>query len=84
MKLGDSLKSIYSDYVLFLCGKGSKGYSLVVFAGGKGAQIGAGKIMKEIAPILGGNGGGKPEMASGSAKNLDGFEAAISKAKTLF
>ena len=83
MKLGDSLKSIYSDYVLFLCGKGSKGYSLVVFAGGKGAQIGAGKIMKEIAPILGGNGGGKPEMASGSAKNLDGFEAAISKAKTL-
>lgn len=83
MKLGDSLKSIYSDYVLFLCGKGSKGYSLVVFAGGKGAQIGAGKIMKEIAPILGGNGGGKPEMASGSAKSLDGFEAAISKAKTL-
>lgn len=83
MKLGDSLKSIYSDYVLFLCEKGSKGYSLVVFAGGKGAQIGAGKIMKEIAPILGGNGGGKPEMASGSAKNLDGFEAAISKAKTL-
>lgn len=83
MKLGDSLKSIYSDYVLFLCGKGSKGYSLVVFAGGKGAQIGAGKIMKEIAPILGGNGGGKPEMASGSAKNLDRFEAAISKAKTL-
>lgn len=83
MKLGDSLKSIYSDYVLFLCGKGSKGYSLVVFAGGKGAQIGAGKIMKEIAPILGGNGGGKPEMASGSAKNLDGFETAISKAKTL-
>ena len=83
MKLGDSLKSIYSDYVLFLCGKGSKGYSLVVFAGGKGAQIGAGKIMKEIVPILGGNGGGKPEMASGSAKNLDGFEAAISKAKTL-
>lgn len=83
MKLGDSLKSIHSDYVLFLCGKASKGYSLVVFAGGKGAQIGAGKIMKEIAPILGGNGGGKPEMASGSAKNLDGFEAAISKAKTL-
>lgn len=83
MKLGDSLKSIHSDYVLFLCGKGSKGYSLVVFAGGKGAQIGAGKIMKEIAPILGGNGGGKPEMASGNAKNLDGFEAAISKAKTL-
>ncbi len=83
MKLGDSLKSIHSDYVLFLCGKGSKGYSLFVFAGGKGAQIGAGKIMKEIAPILGGNGGGKPEMASGSAKNLDGFEAAISKAKTL-
>ena len=83
MKLGDSLKSIYSDYVLFLCGKGSKGYSLVVFAGGKGAQIGAGKIMKEIAPILGGNGGGKPEMASGSAKNLDGFEAAIFQGKNL-
>ena len=73
MKLGDALKSTRQDYVFVLAGKGEKGISLVVFCGGKGKNIGAGKIMKTIAPLLGGNGGGKPEMASGSAKDLSAF-----------
>lgn len=83
MKLGDSLKANRADYVLLLAGKGAKGISLVVFAGGKGKNPGAGKIMKAVAPLLLGNGGGKPEMASGSAKDLSRFAEAAHLAKQL-
>ena len=83
MKLGDSLKANRADYVLLLAGKGAKGVSLVVFAGGKGKNPGAGKIMKAVAPLLLGNGGGKPEMASGSAKDLSRFQEAAHLAKQL-
>lgn len=83
MKLGDTLKANLSDYLLLLAGKGTKGISLVVFAGGKGKNPGAGKVMKAAAPLLSGNGGGKPEMASGSAKDLARFEEAKDLAKRL-
>ena len=83
MKLGDTLKANLSDYLLLLAGKGTKGIFLVVFAGGKGKNPGAGKVMKAVAPLLSGNGGGKPEMASGSAKDLARFEEAKDLAKRL-
>ena len=83
MKLGDTLKANLSDYLLLLAGKGTKGISLVVFAGGKGKNPGAGKVMKAVAPLLSGNGGGKPEMASGSAKDIARFEEAKDLAKRL-
>lgn len=81
MKIGDALKANRQDYLLLLAGKGEKGNALVVFAGGKGKEIGAGKVMKAIAPMLLGAGGGKPEMASGSAKDLTRFEEAVALAK---
>jgi alanyl-tRNA synthetase len=57
---------------------------LVVLAGGKGAKLGAGNIIKAIAPILDARGGGKPEMASGSAKAASKFDEASAKMKELF
>ena len=52
--------------------------SLLIQAGGKGAEkLPSGAAMKLVAPLLGGNGGGKPEMASGSAKSLEKFEEAV-------
>ena len=33
--------------------------------------------MKLAAPLLGGNGGGRPEMASGSAKDLTSFQEVV-------
>lgn len=74
LTLGDNLKSKRQDYVIFLSGKGEKGYSLVALCGGKGLALGAGKLMKLASPLLEGNGGGKPEMASGSAKSLEKFD----------
>ena len=75
LKLGDSIKSRYADYLLFLAGSNG---ALLCFANGKAlAKIKAGEAMKLAAPLLGGNGGGRPEMASGSAKDLTSFQEVV-------
>ena len=82
LKIGDSLKVKHENYLLFLAGKDDKGISLVAFAGGEGAKrLGAGAAIKLAAPLLGGNGGGKDTMASGSAKDLSAFGAALNAIK---
>lgn len=78
MKVGDSLKVKYPDYLLFLIGKNDDGIAICAFAGGNGAaKLGAGKAIKLAAPLLSGNGGGRPEMAQGSAKDLSRLAEAI-------
>ncbi len=75
MKLGDNLKTKHPDYLIALIGKEGEKKPFVVFAGGKGKEkLAAGNAMKLAAPLLGGNGGGKPEMASGSAVSLEKLE----------
>ena len=84
LKLGDNLKGQKKDALLVLAGKGPKGISLVVFSLGEAAKKApAGAVMKAIAPILEGNGGGKPEMASGSARSLERFDEAANIAKSM-
>ena len=74
-KLGDSLKTKYQDYLIFIAAKGEKGIALNAFAGGKGCTLGAGKAMKLAGPFYSGNGGGNPNFASGSGKQLADLEA---------
>ena len=45
----------------------------------KGAH--AGNLIKEIAGLVGGGGGGRPNMAQAGGKNPDGIDAAIEKVK---
>ncbi len=84
LRLGDNIKSKEKDYFIFLAGKGAKGISLLIQAGGEGAKkLPAGKAMKLVAPMLEGNGGGKEEMASGSAKSLEKFSSAADTLENL-
>ncbi len=83
LSLADNLKSGKKDYYFFLAGKGEKGISLLLMAGGEGAKkLGAGAGMKLVTPLLEGNGGGKPEMASGSCKSLARFDEALALLKS--
>ena len=44
------------------------------------AKIGAGEILKQIAPIIDGGGGGRPNMAQAGGKKPDKLDEAIAKA----
>ena len=41
----------------------------------------AGNLIKEIAKLVGGGGGGRPNMAQAGGKNPEGIDEAIAKAK---
>ena len=45
----------------------------------KGAH--AGNLIKQIAPLVGGGGGGRPNMAQAGGKNPAGIDEALAKAK---
>jgi alanyl-tRNA synthetase len=47
------------------------------------AKIQAGKIIQQIAPVVGGKGGGKPENARGGGKDATKLDEALAKAKSL-
>jgi alanyl-tRNA synthetase len=46
-------------------------------------KLSAGTLMRELAPMVGGRGGGKPEFAKGGGSNIDALAQALEKAKTL-
>jgi alanyl-tRNA synthetase len=47
------------------------------------AKVQAGKIIQQIAPIVGGKGGGKPDNARGGGKDATRLDEALARAKTL-
>ena len=47
------------------------------------SKIQAGKIIQQIAPIVGGKGGGKPDNARGGGKDVMKLDEALAKAKSL-
>ena len=47
------------------------------------AKVQAGKIIQQIAPIVGGKGGGKPDNARGGGKDAGKLDEALAKAKSL-
>jgi len=47
------------------------------------SQFQANKLIQEIAPIVGGKGGGRPDNAQGAGKDADKIDAAIARAREL-
>jgi alanyl-tRNA synthetase len=46
-------------------------------------QVQAGKIIQQIAPLVGGKGGGKPDNARGGGKDVEKLDEALTKARSL-
>ena len=79
--LGDQLKGKIGEGVVVLVSDSEGKVNLVAMATdaavGKGAH--AGNLIKEIAPIVGGGGGGRPNMAQAGGKNPAGIDECIAK-----
>lgn len=80
--LGDQLKQKMDNGVLVLAtSKGGK-VSLVVMATDEAIKKGAhaGNLIREVANVVGGGGGGRPNMAQAGGKNPEKIDEALEKA----
>ena len=81
--LGDQLKEKLGDGVIVIASSAGDKVNLIAMATdgamAKGAH--AGNLIKGIAGLVGGGGGGRPNMAQAGGKNPAGIPQAIAKAK---
>ena len=86
-QVGDRIRQKYPVSVILLVGIGeAKKVSLIAMSSDDAIKKGAhsGKILKEIASIMDGKGGGTPSLAQGGAPNADKFKNALEKAPEIF
>jgi len=81
--LGDQLKSKLGEGVVVLASSSGGKVSLMAMATKEAVEKGAhaGNLIKAIASLVGGGGGGRPNMAQAGGKNPDGIDAAVAKVK---
>ena len=79
LSLIDNLKQGKDNYAIALVGEENGNYPIVVVLSKKAIDSGlkAGMIVRNMATLLGGSGGGKDEMASGAGKNNEKIEEAL-------
>ena len=79
--LGDQLKDKISEGVVVLASAVEGKVSLVAMATETAVKAGAhaGNLIKAIAGLVGGGGGGRPNMAQAGGKNPAGIDEAIAK-----
>ncbi len=75
----DDAKSKYEKVVIMLLQP--KGDKVMIACGSKGTKIKAGSWIKEIAPLLGGGGGGRDDFAQAGGKDVSKIDEAITKSK---
>ena len=83
--LCDSLKDKHSDAVAVFASVADGKLSFVVSAGTEAVKAGAhaGNILREVAAICGGKGGGRPDSAMGGGRDIDKIPEALAKAEEL-
>lgn len=83
--LGDQLKEKLGEGVILLASDLDGKVNLVAMATEEAMKKGAhaGNLIKGIAALVGGGGGGRPNMAQAGGKNPAGIEAAIGEAKNV-
>ena len=80
--LGDDLKAKIGSGIVVLASDNGDKVNLIVTATDDAVKAGAhaGKIIKEAAGLVGGGGGGRPNMAQAGGKNAAGIPDALTKA----
>lgn len=81
--IADQIKDKGENYVVFLVGTNKDKGNFLVSLGKKALEGGynAGIIVKELAAMAGGRGGGRPDSAMAGLKNLDAIDRVLSQAK---
>ena len=81
--LGDQLKEKLGEGVIVLASVTDGKVSLLAMATDEAQKKGAhaGNLIKGIAALVGGGGGGRPNMAQAGGKNPAGVDEALLKAK---
>ena len=81
--LGDQLKEKLGEGVIVIASNAGERVNLIAMATDEAMKKGAhaGNLIKGIAGLVGGGGGGRPNMAQAGGKNPAGIPEAISKAK---
>ena len=79
--LCDTIKSQFADIVLVLAVTNAEKLTFVAACGKEAIEKGchAGNIVREVAKLTGGNGGGKPDSAMAGGKDLSKANEAIEK-----
>ena len=82
--LGDQLKDKLGDGVVALMSAIDGKANIVIMASDSAVKAGAhaGNLIKAVAPIVGGGGGGRPNMAQAGGKNPAGIDDALVAVKT--
>ena len=82
-ELGDQLKEKLGEGIVVIASNIDGKVNLMATAtdGAMKAGAHAGNLIKEIAKLVGGGGGGRPNMAQAGGKNPEGIDEAIAKAK---
>lgn len=77
---GDKLRDRLQSGIVLLGSKSAdKAMLLCLVTKDLTSRFHAGNIIKEIAPIVGGSGGGRPDMAQAGGQNPDGLKQALGK-----
>jgi alanyl-tRNA synthetase len=81
--LGDQLKAKVGEGIVVIASTKDGKVNLIAMATEAAVKKGAhaGNLIKEIAPLVGGGGGGRPNMAQAGGKNPAGVADAVAKAK---
>ncbi len=83
--LSDTVKEKYPDAVAVFAAVADGKLNFVVAAGAEAVKAGAhaGNILREVAAICGGKGGGRPDSAMGGGSDISKIDAALAKAEEI-
>jgi alanyl-tRNA synthetase len=81
--LGDKIRDRMEQGVVVLASAADDRAQLLVMVTKTVSQHHAGNLVKELAPVVGGKGGGRPDMAQAGGRETANIDAALHQARTL-